>query len=383
MPGNASSFPRDSHCSKERILLWLFKRGGESLPFFLLNEGEMSNKVKVGIAGASGYGGGELIHLLLNHPKVEIERLSAESNAGERLSSLFPNLPDIGILEKTSSVSLWNDLDILFTALPAGMSSRIVATLPKPHPVVIDLGPDYRFAKADDFSNVYHMEHGAPETLPSSTYGLVEWNRETISKARYIGSPGCFPTGALLGFLPFLHAGFLDKGPVIVDGKSGVSGAGRALTQDTHYPEIAEGMKAYKPMVHRHVPEMENAMNLFSGETGGVIFVPHLIPINRGLISTIYLPVSDDVTPGMIESLLLKYQEDNPFVRIVNSPPSSAHVRGTNRIDIHAVRSKKAVVVMTAIDNLIKGAAGQAIQSMNLVLGEDEMTGLPLWGAFP
>jgi N-acetyl-gamma-glutamyl-phosphate reductase len=363
--------------------LWLFERGGESLPFFLLNEGEMSNKVKVGIAGASGYGGGELIHLLLNHPKVEIKRLSAESNAGERLSSLFPNLPDIGILEKTSAVSAWSDLDILFTALPAGMSSRIVATLPKPHPVVIDLGPDYRFAQSDDFSSVYHMDHGAPETLPYSTYGLVEWNRESISKAQYIGSPGCFPTGALLGILPFLREGLLDKGPVIVDGKSGVSGAGRGLTQDTHYPEIAEGMKAYKPIVHRHVPEMENAMSTLSGQSGRVVFVPHLIPINRGLISTIYLPVLEDVTAQMVESVLLKYQNDNPFVRIVNSPPNSAHVRGTNRIDIHAVLANKVVVVMTAIDNLVKGAAGQAIQSMNLVLGEDEKMGLPLWGAFP
>ncbi len=343
----------------------------------------MSKKVKVGIAGASGYGGGELVHLLLNHPKVAIARLSAESNAGERLSSLFPNLPDLGILEKTSSVSSWNDLDILFTALPAGMSSRIVSMLPKPHPVVIDLGPDYRFREADDFKRVYHMEHGSPETLPFSSYGLVEGNRESIAGSRYIGSPGCFPTGALLGILPFLRSGFLGKTPFIVDGKSGVSGAGRGLTVDTHYPEIAEGMKAYKPLVHRHVPEMENAMRMFVGDANQVLFVPHLMPLNRGLISTIYLPLLDHVTPDMVGAALLEYQDENPFVRIVENPPNSSHVRGTNRVDIHAVTGKGTLVVMTAIDNLVKGAAGQAIQSMNLVLGEDEMTGLPMWGGFP
>jgi len=363
--------------------LVLFGRGGESLPFFLQKEGLMSTKVKVGIAGASGYGGGELIHLLLDHPKVSVSRLSADSKAGERLSSLFPHLPDLGILEKTSDVSSWNDLDFLFTALPAGMSSRIVSMLPKPHPVVIDLGPDYRFSDADDFRRVYHMDHGAPETLLFSSYGLVEWNRESVSRSRYIGSPGCFPTGALLGILPFLKAGFLGKSPLIVDGKSGVSGAGRALTLDTHYPEIAEGMKAYKPILHRHVPEMENAIKALSGETNPVIFVPHLIPVNRGLISTVYLPILSHVTSEMVRVVLLEYEKNNPFVRIVENPPSSSHVRGTNRVDIHAVMGKEMVVVMTAIDNLIKGAAGQAIQSMNLVMGEDETMGLPMWGYFP
>jgi N-acetyl-gamma-glutamyl-phosphate reductase len=352
-------------------------------PFFLQKEGLMSKKVKVGIAGASGYGGGELIHLLLNHPKISISRLSAESNAGERLSSLFSHLPDLGILEKNSDVSSWNDLDILFTALPAGMSSRIVSVLPKPHPVVIDLGPDYRFSDPDEFSRVYHMDHGAPETLPLSSYGLVEWNREAISSSRYIGSPGCFPTGALLGILPFTTAGLLGKGALIVDGKSGVSGAGRGLTLDTHYPEIAEGMKAYKPLTHRHVPEMENALRSLSGKSNPVIFVPHLIPVNRGLISTVYLPLSGDVTSGMIRDVLLEYEKNNPFVRIVETPPNSSQVRGTNRVDIHAVAGNGMVVVMTAIDNLIKGAAGQAIQSMNLVLGEDENTGLAMWGYFP
>lgn len=343
----------------------------------------MSKKVSVGIAGASGYGGGELLRLLMGHPKVSVRRLSAESNAGERLSSLFPHLPDFGILEKTSDVSSWNDLDILFTALPAGMSSRIVSTLPTPHPVVIDLGPDYRFSDPDDFRRVYRMDHGAPETLPMSSYGLVEWSRESIASSRYIGSPGCFPTGALLGILPFLKAGFLGKGPLIVDGKSGVSGAGRGLTIDTHFPEIAEGMKAYKPLLHRHVPEMEHAMKIVSGESVNIVFVPHLIPVNRGLISTIYLPLLSHVTAGMVTSLLLEYEKQNPFVRIVDSPPSSAHVRGTNRVDIHAAMGKELVVVMTAIDNLVKGAAGQAIQSMNLVIGEDETLGLPVWGYYP
>ncbi len=343
----------------------------------------MSDRIRVGIAGASGYAGGELLRLLMGHPEVEVVHLSAQSHAGERLSSVFPHLPDWGILEKTENVISWDDLDVLFCALPAGESSRIVKQLAKPRPMIIDLGPDYRFKDPEEFRRIYRMDHGDPESLSESTYGLVEWNRTEIRKSRVIGSPGCFPTGALLAILPFAKEGIMGEGPVIVDGKSGVSGAGRGLSLETHFPEIAEGMKAYKPLVHRHAPEMERAIATLSEQKNEIVFVPHLIPVNRGLISTVYLPAQSGVSLSVIEEVLTGYAKNNGFVRVLDRIPNSSEVRGTNRIDLHATVGKGMIVVMTAIDNLVKGAAGQGVQAMNLMMGIGEDTGLPKWSNYP
>ncbi|MCL5259568.1 N-acetyl-gamma-glutamyl-phosphate reductase [Leptospirillum ferriphilum] len=340
--------------------------------------------LKVGIAGASGYGGGELLRLLLFHPKVQVVHVAGENRAGELVESVFPHLPLSSRMEKHPIDEPWNDIKILFTALPAGESGKLARLYRDRDVHIIDLGPDFRFRSHQRFSEVYKMPHPYPEGLSEATYSLVEWNRKAIKNSRILACPGCYPTGTLMGLLPFVQEGLLKKGSqIFIDGKSGVSGAGRGLTLDTHFPEIAESMKSYKPFSHRHGPEMEEAIECLAGFRVNILFVPHLIPVNRGLLSSLYFTLEKDWKEEDVWNVMKKYYQDETGVYLTEKPPSTAMVRGTNRTAISLRMEGSAAFVETAIDNLVKGAAGQAIQSMNVIQGWEEMEGLPMIGAFP
>lgn len=343
----------------------------------------MKDRLRVAIVGVSGYGGGELFRLLSSHPNVRIAHIAAETRANESLAAIFPHLPDWGTVEKFPEDRPWEDVDVIFTALPAGQSGRIAKAYRDTPVRIIDLGPDFRFSSRERFQEWYKMDHPFPEGLSRSAYALVEWNRDAIRKSGILACPGCYPTGALLGILPFSKNGLLGEGPIVVDGKSGVTGAGRGLTLETHFSEISEAIRPYKPLEHRHVPEMEQGIEQLSGVHATVIFVPHLVPINRGLLSTIYLRLSKPLTAGEAQEVLRDAYRQDPHIVFPGVPPHTGGVRGTNRTAIHAECREDMVVVMTAIDNLVKGAAGQAIQAMNVMLGFPEETGLPKIGIFP
>ncbi len=343
----------------------------------------MSVQLRVGIVGASGYAGGELIRFLSMHPFVSIRHLAADSRAGEPLSSVFPHFPNWGNLERFDIETPWTDVDLVFTALPAGESAKI-ARLYQGKPVrIIDLGADFRFRSESTFQRHYKIPHPFPEGITQSAYALVEWNRDAIRGAQIISCPGCYPTGALLGILPFAKSGFLGSGKIFVDGKSGVTGSGRGLTLDTHFPEISESMKPYKPLTHRHVPEMEEGLLTLGGISSKVMFVPHLIPINRGLLSTIYLVPDRQMTFHEAKIVLKECYEKEPGFVFLDDPPNTNSVRGTNRVAVSVEVRDDIVVVMTAIDNLVKGAAGQAVQAMNVAFGFAEKEGLPVLAGFP
>ncbi|MHB8421865.1 MAG: N-acetyl-gamma-glutamyl-phosphate reductase [Leptospirales bacterium] len=343
----------------------------------------MAEQLRVGVVGASGYAGGELIRLLLAHPLVRIVHLAADSRAGEPLSSVFPNFPEWGKLERFDLDAPWQDVDVVFTALPAGQSSKIAKCYWQKPVRIIDLGPDFRFRSEHTFLKHYKIQHPFPEGLSGSAYALVEWNRDAIRDAQIISCPGCYPTGSLLGILPFAKAGFLGCGQIFVDGKSGVTGSGRGLTLDTHFPEIAEGMKPYNPFSHRHTPEMEEALSMLTDGSFSIFFVPHLIPINRGLLSTIYLMPEPSLSSKDAMDILKEFYEKEAGILLVDSPPNTNAVRGTNRAAIAVAAHNGALVVMTAIDNLLKGAAGQSIQAMNVAFGFEEQQGLPTIAGFP
>ncbi len=337
--------------------------------------------IRAGIVGASGYGGGELIRLLGGHPHVQVARLAGESKSGSRIVDLFPHLNSPGVLEKVSDKEVWTDVEIVFFALPAGQSFHLVRRYIDQGTVVIDLGPDYRLGDPSLYQKIYGIEHGAPELLPQAVYGLPEWNGPRLEKTQLVACPGCFPTGALLGILPFLRAHLVHRTSIVVDGKSGITGAGRGLTLETHFPEIAEGTQAYKVLDHRHVPEMEQAM----GEHGGgrVAFVPHLVPYNRGILSTIYMTLTAQATQESIDRIVDEAYKDSPFIRRVPSPPNTMSVRGTNNVLVYSRVREDRLVVLTAIDNLVRGASGQAIQAMNRIFGFGETEGLGYGALFP
>ncbi len=342
---------------------------------------QQGKKIRAGIVGASGYAGAELVRLLASHPETEVVRLAGESKAGVSLRDLFPHLASSALLEKASESPLWTDVDVVFFALPAGQSFGLVPRYLEQGTVVIDLGPDYRLRDPALYRKVYGIDHGFPEGLSRAVYALPELAGNSLAKDRLVSCPGCFPTGALLGILPFLHRGRIKRDMIFVDGKSGITGAGRGLTLETHFPEISEGVLAYKLLDHRHVPEMEQALEGMGG--GRLTFVPHLLPFNRGILSTIYMVTEGRCSQEEADRMIDESYRDSPFVRRVASPPNTMGVRGTNNVHIHAKIREDRLVVLTAIDNLVRGAAGQAIQSMNRIFGFNETDGLRQEALFP
>jgi len=343
--------------------------------------------VKVSIIGASGYGGGELVRLLSGHPEVELVHLSAESRAGEAMADLYPNLRGFtgAVTEATDPGRIARDSEIVFIALPNGKAMEMAPAI-VPHARIIDLGADFRFRDAAVYERWYRQRHACPQLLDDAAYGLTEFRRAQIRRARIVGNPGCYPTAALLAVLPLIQSGRVETSGIIVDAKSGVSGAGRTPTMGTHFSEVNENVAPYNVASHRHTPEMEQELALLTGGPVAVTFTPHLVPMTRGILVTAYLRGKDGLTTDQATAILQEAYAGEPFVRVLaDRLPQTKATSGANFCDV-AVRVDAhtgMVVAMAALDNLTKGASGQAVQNMNVMLGLPEASGLGAPGLYP
>ncbi len=344
-------------------------------------------KKKAAILGASGYTGGELLRLLYTHPHVEPAYLTADKHAGRNISDVFPHLGGFlgRRLEPLDPGALPRDIDVVFLALPHGESARVVRELYKKDLKIIDLGADFRLSRG--VYKDWYGEHPCPELIEEAVYGLPEINRPAIKGAKLIANPGCYPTSAILGLAPLLKEKLIEPDSIIVDSKSGVSGAGRSPSLDYHFCEVNEGVKAYKIGEHRHIPEIEEVLSVYSGTGVNVSFTPHLIPMDRGILSTIYVRLKKKRTTGQLIGLYEEHYGKERFVRI--SPekvyPSTSQVRGSNFCDIgmRADPENKTAIIISVIDNLVKGASGAAVQNMNVMMGFEESAGLEAPPIFP
>ncbi len=350
---------------------------------------------RVAIVGASGYTGVELVRLLLGHPRVVIACVCAHKRAGERLDDVFPSLrgcltPSEGTrfapqaLEAFDADVVAARSDAAFVALPHGESAACVDALRARGLRVVDLSADFRLRDAAIYQRWYGA-HGAPARLHEAVYGLPELHREALRGANLIASPGCYPTATLLAITPLVRARLVETDGIIVDAKSGVSGAGRAPSAHTHFPEIAEGIRAYGVTSHRHTPEIEQEIARLAGREVRITFTPNLVPMSRGLLSTVYATPAPGVTAAAIRDCVAEAWGGEPFGVAASTPPDTAHVRGSNRAHVAAWLDERAgrVVAMAAIDNLVKGASGQAVQSFNLAVGFPEDEGLRSPPLFP
>jgi N-acetyl-gamma-glutamyl-phosphate reductase len=341
--------------------------------------------IKVGIVGATGYTGVELLRLLTTHPEVEIVAVTSRSMAGTRVDELFPNLR--GHLElcfvEPDAQSLAG-CDLIFFATPNGTAMQLVPELMQAGSRVIDLAADFRLDDTDLWEQWYGMPHACPELLAEAVYGLPEMNREQIKGAKLVANPGCYPTAVTLGYMPLIENGLLAPDGLVADVKSGVSGAGRKAAISTLMGECGESFKAYGVPGHRHLPEISQSLAILSGGAIELTFVPHLVPMVRGICATLYGRLVKKVD---LQSLFADYYADEPFVDVMpsGSHPETRSVRGTNvcRIGAHQPQGGDTVVVLSVIDNLVKGAAGQAVQNMNLMYGLEEKLGLDTVALLP
>jgi N-acetyl-gamma-glutamyl-phosphate reductase len=342
--------------------------------------------IKAGIVGATGYTGQELLRLLVHHPDVSLQAVSSRGEAGRPVSSLFPNLR--GFVDQPfvePSEETLKTCDVVFFATPNGTAMTMVPALLDAGVKVVDLSADFRIKDAALWSKWYGMEHACPELLEEAVYGLPEMNRAAIPGARVVANPGCYPTAVQLGFLPLVRNGLVDTGRLIADCKSGVSGAGRSAAIGTLLCEASEGMKAYKIDGHRHLPEITQGLNLASANPVNLVFMPHLTPMIRGIQASLYATLLD--TSVDLQGLFEETYRDEPFVDVLEAgmSPDTRSVRGTNRLQLAVCRPQAGdtVVVLAAEDNLVKGAAGQAVQNLNIMFGLSETTGLALVAALP
>jgi len=345
------------------------------------------NKTKVGIINVTGYTGVELARLLYQHPEVELVSVTGRSAAGQKLSKVFPHLAGI---ELTIEAEL-GEVELAFSAMPHQESAREIMPLLKHGIKVVDISADFRLQDAAEYLRWYNFTHPAPQLLKQAVYGLPELHRSQIASAQLVANPGCYPTGAILALAPAVKEGLIEP-DIIIDSKSGVSGAGRTLNLQTHYSEVNEDISAYALDGHRHLPEIVQELNLLHPEQiPSITFVPHLIPMTRGILTTCYAPLA----PGKLAAgekareelrqLYLDFYADEPFVKIVESPPHTKHTSGSNLCLVYPTVDQRAgkLIVVGCIDNLIKGAGGQAIQNMNLMLGLAETTGLQALAVYP
>lgn len=344
--------------------------------------------IKAGIVGATGYAGEQLTWILNNHPKVEIEFLCSHSYAGLDFSNIYSNYT--GIIKSTCITVLeaekkLEDIDVLFCALPSGKSFEIVKKAIQIGIKVIDLGSDFRIKDKITFEKWYGIEHGAPELLKDTVYGLPELNREKIKRTQLLANPGCYPTASILALAPLLKSEIVKKHTIIIDAKSGVSGAGRAASLNSAYCECSESIKAYAVGSHRHTPEIEQVLGSICKEKIILSFTPHLVPMNRGILATCYADLEQPVSENELVNLYKQFYNNEYFVNILEKLPETRWVKGSNQchLGVKVDTRTNRVIVVSAIDNLIKGAAGQAVQNMNIMFDLEETTGLKFPAMLP
>lgn len=346
--------------------------------------------IRASVVGATGYVGHELVRLLSRHPGVELVALTSESYAGREISEVYPDLgPYAGsVCRKLELEEIARDSDVVFLALHHGMSHSLVPAILEQGKKVIDMSADFRFRRASLYEEWYGQVHPSPELSAKAVYGLPELHREEIRQAPLVANPGCYPTSALLAAAPLVKGGLVDGDRVIIDAKSGVSGAGRGLSLRVHYAEVNENLQAYSIAgSHRHTAEIEQELGLLAGKEIRVCFTPHLIPMTRGILSTVYLDLKLPLSTGEAVELYRGFYREEPFVRVLDPGelPQTKHVYGSNfcHLGIQVDHRTGRVLVVSVIDNLVKGAAGQAVQNMNLLFGLPEETGLAHPGIFP
>lgn len=338
-----------------------------------------SSTLRVAVVGASGYTGAELVRLLVRHPQVELGLITAESSAGQPYSRLYPQFQGIVELVMAEHAAVGQqEFDAVFLALPHQISMQFVAGYDLARAPVIDLSADFRLGSAAVYEEWYGATHSCPQLLTEAVYGLPELNREAIRQARLVANPGCYPTCSILPLAPLLKAGLIEPHGIVIDAKSGVTGAGHKPKDSTHFPTVNDNFAAYGLKRHRHTPEIEETLSAHSAAKIRLQFTPHLLPVNRGILATIYATPRPEVKEDDLCLALIEAYRAEPFVRVVNSPPSLANVRGSNYCDIYATVDERTgnVLLISVIDNLMKGAAGQAVQNLNVMCGLDERLGL-------
>lgn len=347
------------------------------------------NKIKVGIVGANGYSGAELIRLLAAHPMASVEMLISHSTSGLNIKEVYPHLTGITehTLEKLDEEKVASDVDLLFFATPSGVSKDLLPSFVEKGVPCIDLSGDFRLRDASLYSKWYKQDREPSELLKSSIYGLTEFNRDLVKEAKWVSNPGCYPTATLLGLLPALKMDKIDASFIVIDGKSGVSGAGRKASLTSHYGETNENLRIYKVGAHQHIPEIEQMIETVAGETAPITFSTHLVPMTRGIMCTTYAKLKQATTTEDIVKDYQDFYKGNAFVR-VREPgvfPATKEVYGSNYCDIglHADERTGRLTIVSVIDNVVKGASGQAIQNMNVMMGLEETTGLQFVPVYP
>jgi len=345
--------------------------------------------VKIGIIGASGYTGGELVRILAGHPEAEIVAITSRTNQGKRLEEVYPCLTgwDGPVFNGSETAEAVAGCDVVFLAMPHGVALNLAPDLLEKGRKVIDLGADFRFRDAAVYEEWYKIPHSRPELTRTAVYGLPELYRNKIREARLVGNPGCYPTSVILGCYPFIKAGLIDLSRIIIDSKSGVSGAGRKADLGYHFPELYGNFKAYGLPAHRHTPEIEAELSAFSGASVTVSFTPHLLPVPRGILTTLHLALIKSLTTEAAEDLIAETYQGEPFVKLIAAPalPELKSVVGSNRchLGVRVDPRTKQLIVIAVIDNMVKGASGQAVQNMNLLSGLPETMGLTQWPIYP
>lgn len=351
-----------------------------------------STKARIGVLGASGYTGAELVRLLLRHSGVEIALLTADRRAGQEMRDVFPQFAPFPLPKLISIESIdWSGaaFDLVFCALPHGTTQKVIKDLmaKAPGSKVVDLSADFRLADLAAYARWYGHAHLAPELQQEAVYGLVEVYRDKIKRARLVANPGCYTTCAELALVPLIRAKAVDADEIVIDAKSGMTGAGRAAKEDMLFSEVSEGIHAYGVGHHRHMAELDQEFSMAAGREVVVTFTPHLMPMNRGILSTIYVRGLGGHGPEDLHAILLKQYANEPFVQVLpfGTVPQTRHVRGSNQTFIGVTRDRIAgrAIIVSALDNLVKGASGQAVQNMNLMLGFPEATGLEQVALFP
>lgn len=345
--------------------------------------------IKAGIIGSTGYAGGELVRLLINREDVEICWYGSRSYVNEPYASVYQNFFQIvdDVCMDDNMKTLAEQVDVIFTATPQGLCASLVTEDILSKVKIIDLSADFRLKDVSVYEKWYKIEHKSPQFLKEAVYGLCEINREDVKKARLIANPGCYTTCSILTLYPAVKEGLIDVNSIIIDAKSGVSGAGRGAKVDNLYCEVNENMKAYAVAGHRHTPEIEEQLGYAAGEPFCLTFTPHLAPMNRGILVTAYASMKQDWTYEEVKAVYDKYYKDETFVRVLEKDvcPQTKWVEGSNYVDVNFKMDTRTnrIVFMGALDNVVKGAAGQAVQNMNLMFGLDEAKGLKSAPMFP